>query len=63
MSVFPAASGNFLPPTWRDLMSNPVSQVLFITKHQTYQRVRQFTYIVFHHFVGISDNRFLSNRF
>lgn len=25
MGVFPAASGNFLPPTWRSLMSNPVS--------------------------------------
>lgn len=24
MGVFPAASGNFLPPTWRDLMSSPV---------------------------------------
>ena len=25
MGVFPAASGNFIPPTWRNLMSNPVS--------------------------------------
>ena len=25
MGVFPAASGNFLPPTWRNLMSSPVS--------------------------------------
>ncbi|CAB3993307.1 5 -3 exoribonuclease 2 [Paramuricea clavata] len=28
MSVFPAASGNFLPPTWRDLMSNPESPII-----------------------------------
>ena len=27
MGVFPAASGKFLPPTWRELMSNPVSIV------------------------------------
>ena len=27
MGVFPAASGNFLPPTWRELMSHPVSIV------------------------------------
>ena len=27
MAVFPAASGNFLPDTWRDLMANPVSSV------------------------------------
>lgn len=25
MGVFPAASGKFLPPTWRELMSDPVS--------------------------------------
>lgn len=25
MGVFPAASGNFLPETWRNLMSSPVS--------------------------------------
>ena len=25
MGVFPAASGNFLPETWRELMSSPVS--------------------------------------
>ena len=25
MGVFPAASGKFLPPTWRELMSHPVS--------------------------------------
>lgn len=25
MGVFPAASGNFLPDTWRNLMSSPVS--------------------------------------
>ena len=30
MSVFPAASGKFLPPTWRELMSSPVSYMLFI---------------------------------
>ena len=34
MSVFPAASGNFLPPTWRELMSNPVSKVVLITENQ-----------------------------
>lgn len=27
MSVFPAASGQFLPPTWRELMSSPVSEL------------------------------------
>ena len=25
MAVFPAASGNFLPPSWRNLMVDPVS--------------------------------------
>lgn len=29
MGVFPAASGNFIPPTWRDLMSNPVIETSF----------------------------------
>ncbi|XP_069579796.1 5'-3' exoribonuclease 2 isoform X2 [Brachyistius frenatus] len=28
MSVFPAASGNFLPPTWRNLMSSPDSSII-----------------------------------
>ncbi|KAG7220560.1 hypothetical protein INR49_017997 [Caranx melampygus] len=28
MGVFPAASGNFLPETWRNLMSNPVSSII-----------------------------------
>lgn len=28
MSVFPAASGNFLPPTWRELMMNPESPII-----------------------------------
>ncbi|KAJ8356102.1 hypothetical protein SKAU_G00188960 [Synaphobranchus kaupii] len=28
MSVFPAASGNFLPDTWRMLMSNPDSSII-----------------------------------
>ncbi|KAK2864235.1 hypothetical protein Q7C36_003389 [Tachysurus vachellii] len=28
MGVFPAASGNFLPPTWRELMSNPDSPII-----------------------------------
>ncbi|XP_065051602.1 5'-3' exoribonuclease 2-like [Rhopilema esculentum] len=28
MSVFPAASGNFLPPTWRELMSGPESPII-----------------------------------
>uniref|UniRef100_A0A674C0H2 5'-3' exoribonuclease n=1 Tax=Salmo trutta TaxID=8032 RepID=A0A674C0H2_SALTR len=28
MGVFPAASGNFLPPTWRSLMSNPESSII-----------------------------------
>ncbi|XP_049613705.1 5'-3' exoribonuclease 2 [Syngnathus scovelli] len=28
MSVFPAASGNFLPETWRNLMSNPESPII-----------------------------------
>ena len=30
MGVFPAASGNFLPPTWRELMSHPVSIVCIV---------------------------------
>lgn len=30
MGVFPAASGNFIPPTWRDLMSNPVIETSFL---------------------------------
>lgn len=33
MGVFPAASGNFLPPTWRNLMSSPVS-----FRHETAQQ-------------------------
>ncbi|TDH00779.1 hypothetical protein EPR50_G00191870 [Perca flavescens] len=28
MGVFPAASGNFLPPTWRSLMSSPDSPII-----------------------------------
>ncbi|KAK5852569.1 hypothetical protein PBY51_006422 [Eleginops maclovinus] len=28
MGVFPAASGNFLPPTWRSLMSSPESSII-----------------------------------
>uniref|UniRef100_A0A673B1G8 5'-3' exoribonuclease n=1 Tax=Sphaeramia orbicularis TaxID=375764 RepID=A0A673B1G8_9TELE len=28
MGVFPAASGNFLPPTWRNLMSSPDSSII-----------------------------------
>jgi len=28
MSVFPAASGKFLPPTWRALMSSPDSEII-----------------------------------
>ncbi|XP_067900492.1 5'-3' exoribonuclease 2 [Heterodontus francisci] len=28
MGVFPAASGNFLPPTWRVLMENPDSSII-----------------------------------
>uniref|UniRef100_A0A8C8MEA6 5'-3' exoribonuclease n=1 Tax=Oncorhynchus tshawytscha TaxID=74940 RepID=A0A8C8MEA6_ONCTS len=28
MGVFPAASGNFLPQTWRSLMSNPESSII-----------------------------------
>ncbi|KAL4649010.1 5'-3' exoribonuclease 2 [Arapaima gigas] len=28
MGVFPAASGNFLPPTWRALMTNPDSSII-----------------------------------
>lgn len=28
MGVFPAASGNFLPDTWRNLMSSPVGVCL-----------------------------------
>ncbi|KAL3052088.1 hypothetical protein OYC64_004777 [Pagothenia borchgrevinki] len=28
MGVFPAASGNFLPPTWRSLMSSPDSAII-----------------------------------
>uniref|UniRef100_A0A669CU25 5'-3' exoribonuclease n=1 Tax=Oreochromis niloticus TaxID=8128 RepID=A0A669CU25_ORENI len=28
MGVFPAASGNFLPPTWRNLMSSPDSPII-----------------------------------
>ncbi|KAI0981611.1 hypothetical protein GJ496_010380 [Pomphorhynchus laevis] len=28
MAVFPAASGRFLPTTWRDLMSNPKSPII-----------------------------------
>ncbi|KAK3752419.1 hypothetical protein QZH41_008621, partial [Actinostola sp. cb2023] len=28
MGVFPAASGNFLPSTWRNLMSNPESPII-----------------------------------
>lgn len=28
MSVFPAASGKFLPPTWRALMSSPESEII-----------------------------------
>ena len=28
MCVFPAASGEFLPPTWRKLMSDPFSQII-----------------------------------
>ncbi|XP_030626447.1 5'-3' exoribonuclease 2 [Chanos chanos] len=28
MAVFPAASGNFLPPTWRALMSDPDSPII-----------------------------------
>uniref|UniRef100_A0A8C4FAH0 5'-3' exoribonuclease n=1 Tax=Dicentrarchus labrax TaxID=13489 RepID=A0A8C4FAH0_DICLA len=28
MGVFPAASGNFLPPTWRSLMSSPDSSII-----------------------------------
>lgn len=28
MSVFPAASGKFLPPTWRELMSSPDSEII-----------------------------------
>ena len=30
MGVFPAASGNFLPPTWRELMSHPVNIVCIV---------------------------------
>ena len=30
MGVFPAASGNFLPPTWRELMSHPVIIVCIV---------------------------------
>lgn len=28
MGVFPAASGNFLPPTWRNLMNSPDSSII-----------------------------------
>ncbi|XP_057304692.1 5'-3' exoribonuclease 2-like [Hydractinia symbiolongicarpus] len=28
MSVFPAASGKFLPPTWRELMQSPDSEII-----------------------------------
>lgn len=31
MGVFPAASGNFLPETWRSLMSSAVSPNTFVT--------------------------------
>jgi len=30
MAVFPAASGNFLPPSWRNLMVDPVSAFLMV---------------------------------
>ena len=33
MAVFPAASGNFLPPSWRNLMVDPVSVFLSMTYH------------------------------
>ena len=36
MGVFPAASGNFLPNTWRNLMSSPVSVEASIPFVRTY---------------------------
>lgn len=33
MAVFPAASGNFLPESWRNLMMDPVSVCVCVCVH------------------------------
>lgn len=55
MSVFPAASGKFLPPTWREKMSAPVSNAPLLS----FSMERALLY----HASGIKENLiFLSQR-